>query len=197
MSLFSLGVFMDDTLVFIDAGFLSEVSKFIGNGKYIKFKIVDFVNNICKKEKLNCEKTFFYTAHPFQHDKPSELETKRQENYDKFKNNLIGENIIFREGRCQRLKIDGEFVYRQKGVDTLLTIDLARASLKYKNIKRLILVSNDSDFVPVIRDLQDEDNVKVILYTYFERGRKVRFSTSNDLIKNVYKYIKIRKEDFE
>ena len=48
--------FNEKTLVFIDAGFLSKLSKHFGNGNYLKFKIRNFVKNICIKESVFPEK---------------------------------------------------------------------------------------------------------------------------------------------
>jgi uncharacterized LabA/DUF88 family protein len=75
-------------------------------------------------------------------------------------------------------------------------MDLMKVPLKYNHIKKIILIASDSDFVPIINNLQTEENLKIILYTYFNRNRKSKFSTSNELIKSVFKYVKLTKEDF-
>jgi len=100
------------------------------------------------------------------------------------------------EGRCQRLKIDGEFIFKQKAVDVLLTMDLTNVPIKYPDVKKIILIATDSDFVPVVENLQSQ-KVKTILYTYYEKKRNTNFSRSNNLIKSVYKYVLLTKEDFE
>ena len=38
--------------------------------------------------------------------------------------------------------------------------------------------------------------IKITLYAYYEKGRKAKFSTSNELIKSVDKYVLLSKEDF-
>ena len=187
---------MDKTLVFIDDGFLSKLSKFFGDGRHLKLYRKKFANFLCSKENLICEKIFVYTSAPFQSPRITKEEVKRKEGYDRFIRSLLEENIIVREGRCQRLKIGNEFVFNQKGVDTLLTMDLMKVPLKYREIKRIILVASDSDFVPIIKDLQFEEGVEVVLYTYFDRNRKSKFSTSNELIKSAHKYVVLNKNDF-
>ena len=186
----------DKVLVFIDAGFLSKVSKRFGEGEYIKFKITDFVNNICSKGGYDCEKVFYYTAPPYHPNNPSKNEIYRKERYDFFKNLLVKDGIVVREGRCQRLKIDGRSVYRQKEVDSLMIIDMMSVLVDYPDIKKVILVSSDSDFVPVIEKLSRK-GVKTILYTYFSRKRDVDFSWSNDLIRSVWRYVKLERGDFD
>ncbi len=187
---------MENTLVFIDAGFLSKVSQNFGKGEYLSFDLFEFPKFIAKKQNLLCKKTFYYTAPPFISDKPSTEETKRKKNYDNFIGKLSkNKDFTIREGRVQRLKIDGDFVYKQKGVDSLAVIDLVNVVIDYPDVKKIIIIASDSDFVPVINNLKMR-GIKTILYTYYEKGRKAMFSTSNELIKSVYKYVLLTKEDF-
>lgn len=187
---------MDKTLVLIDAGFLSKLSRYLGNGQYLKYDLIEFSNKLAKKQNLDCDHIFYYTAPPFQSNKPSEEETKRFKSYEKFKSILSRNPLIsVREGRCQRLKIDGKFVYGQKGVDALVIIDLMSVPIKYKEVKKVILIANDSDFVPVVKTLK-ELGIGVILYTHYSKKRGSSFSRSNELLRTVSKYIQIKKEDF-
>ncbi len=189
---------MKDTIVFIDAGFLSKLSKHLGNGKYLKNNIINLSLIFSKKESLNCKHIFYYTAPPFQSSKPTKDENRRKENYDNFMKILSRNKIItIREGRCQRIKNkDGQIDYNQKGVDTFLTMDLMTVPIKHQNIKKIILIACDSDFVPVIENLNSL-GIKTILFTYFDKKRRSNFSTSNELIQTVSKYISITKEDFD
>jgi len=98
--------------------------------------------------------------------------------------------INIREGRCQ--KIDNTF--QQKGVDTLLTIDLSRIP-KMEGIFDVIVLTSDTDFVPVINDLF-EDKINVILAYFTDKKRKSGLSLSNHLWKACKDKIKIRKEYF-
>lgn len=99
------------TLVFIDAGFLSKLSKYFGGGKYLKYDLIQFCNNLAKKQNLFCEHIYYYTSPPFQSDNPVKEESERYRRYEKFRNVLSKNKIIsIREGRCQRLKRDGSFV---------------------------------------------------------------------------------------
>jgi len=186
---------LNSTLVFIDAGFLEKLSKYFGEGKYLKFDRFLFANNLAKKEKLKCEKIFYYTAPPFQSDNPTKEEEKRKEGYDKFVKNLRKNGIIIREGRCQRLKIDGNYFYNQKAVDILMAIDLMKVLLEYPKVRKIILIASDSDFVPVVEELF-EKGVKTILYTFYQKKRNAEFSRSNYLIKAVHKYKLLTKSDF-
>ena len=188
---------MSKTLIFIDAGFLSKLNLYFGGGKYIKYDLFELVKSFAKKEELEIENIFYYTAPPFISNTPTENESRRKENYDKFISKLsLRKNIIIREGRVQRLKENGKFKFTQKGVDTHLTMDLSKTPFKFSKVKKIILIACDSDFVPIIKDL-DFEGVKTILYTYYDKKRNSNFSRSNELSQNVLKQVLISKEDFE
>jgi len=189
--------YFSKTIVFIDAGFLSKLSKYFGKGNYINYDIIKLAENISRKNDLFCEKIFYYTAPPFQSENPSDDEKRRKDNYDNFVKKIT-ENlkIILREGRCQRLKLGGKFTYRQKGVDTLMAIDLVSIPLKFPKVKKIILIASDSDFVPVVKQL-DEFGIEIILYTYFTKRRDTNFSRSFHLVNAVSKYVRLTKEDFD
>jgi len=189
--------FSENTLVFVDAGFLSKLSKYFGNGKYLSYDVIRFSENLSKKENLNCIKIFYYTAPPFQSERPEKNEKLRKDNYDRFINKLKQQNdFIIREGRCQRIRVSSDdFKFCQKGVDTLMTMDLVSIPIKFPKIKRIILIACDSDFVPVINQLR-EFNLEIILYTYFTKRRNTNFSRSFHLINSVSRYVKLTKQDF-
>ena len=184
-------------LVFIDVGFLEKLSKYFGNGKYLKFDRILFAKNLSKKENSNCEEIFYYTAPPFQSEIPTKTEETLKKGYDKFVKKLLkNEKITLREGRCQRLKINGKFIYKQKAVDSLMIMDLMRLPIDYPTIKKIILIASDSDFVPIIKYLRKQ-KIEVILYTHYSKKRKSNLSRSNELLKIVNKYVEITKQDFE
>lgn len=187
----------EETLVFLDEGFIYKLSKYLGEGKSIRFDRVDFSEKLAEKEGLICKKIFYYNAPPFQSGVSTEEEERRKEGYDKFIRSMQKyDKIVIREGRVQRLKVGGQFVYKQKAVDSLAIIDLMKVPLKYKDVKKIILIASDSDFVPAVESLK-EFNINTVLYTYYEKKRNTNFSRSNELIKSVYKYVLLSKEDFE
>src|SRR3989344_8875551 len=182
-------------IVFIDNAYLLRLRNYFFK-QGLKYSIKNFVLNLAKKEGLSVEKIFFYDSPPFQSQYPSNDERKRKESYDKFTSYLRKDGIEIREGRTQRLKIGEEFIFKQKGVDMLLGIDMVGIEKDFPNIKNIVLLSGDSDFVPVVEKLKKQ-NISVILLTYFERNRTSSFSKSNKLISSVERCIKINKEDFE
>jgi len=188
---------LKDTLVLLDAGFLSKLSKHFGDGKYLKYNIIRFSKKIAENQNLSCKHLFYYTAPPFQCGKPTKEESDRYRKYEKFIKKLSkNKDISVREGRCQRLKINDKFIYKQKAVDTLVVMDMMKVPIEHKDINKIILIASDSDFVPIVKQLE-KMGIKTILYTYYQKGRTARFSTSNELIKSVYKYVLLTKQDFD
>ncbi len=188
---------MEDCLVIIDSGFLSKLSKYLGGGKHLVYDIIKFSKNLSTKQILNCKKIFYVTAPPFQGTPPTKDESNRKIKYDKFIYKLKKNSMIkVEEGRVQKIKeSDRNIIYSQKGVDTLLIMRLSFVPIDFHNIKKIILVSSDTDFCPVIEELKLK-GIDVILYSYHEKIRDAKFSISNHLIKCCSKYIRLSKEDF-
>ncbi len=186
---------MEEAIVFIDAGYLSFISRFFGNGKHLKFKIEKFSENLAKQRSLNCKKIYYYTAPPYQSPKPNEKENKRKANYDKFIEKLrnVKPQIIIREGRCQK---DEKGLYHQKGVDTILTMDLLK-SAQSKEAKNFILLTADTDFVPVMAEIQKDHGINLILAYFTDKRRKSAFSLSNHLWDSCKNKILINKGHFQ
>lgn len=184
---------MKSTIILIDAGYLSHISKHFGKNKPLKYKIEDFAVNLCKDLNLKCKEIYFYIAPPFQSPKPTKEENKRKANYDKFISKLkrVKPKVNVKEGRLQ--KIDNTFT--QKGVDTLMTMDLLKIGQK-KEVESVVIITADTDFVPIIKDVRKESGLKVILAYFTDRKRKSAFSLSNHLWKVVDRKILIKKEHF-
>ena len=180
--------------VFIDNAYLIRLKNYFFKRKF-KYNLRNFVLNITKKNNFSVEKIFIYDAPPFQTENPSKEENKKKENYDRFSSIFKKQRILLREGRTQRLKVGNKFIYKQKGVDMLLGIDAVSAKNDFPNINRIVLLTGDSDFVPLVEKLK-KLNMPVFLWTYFDRIRKSPFSKSNYLIQSVGEYHKLTKEDF-
>jgi uncharacterized LabA/DUF88 family protein len=188
---------MDDTLVFVDDGFFGLVKKHFQEKSLKKNKYLQSFRNICKKENLNLKHLFIYTCPPYQSSKPTSKEDFLMSKYQNMTKMLKRKNwISVREGRCQRtLNKEGKFDYCQKGVDALVILDMYDFKEMYPNINKIILIASDSDFVPVIERMKQK-GINIILYTYFDRVRRSRFSTSNQLLKVVSKWVKLTAGDF-
>ena len=135
---------------------------------------------------------YFYTAPPYVSSNPVPDEIGRKSKYDRFIGKLRTiPNFFVREGRLQ--KINGEFT--QKGVDTLLTMDLMTAPFE-RNVRKIVVLACDTDFVPVLQSLRDR-GIEVILYYYSDFVRRSEFSMSNYILTACDKPVLLQKEDFE
>ena|SRR3989338_4929077 len=183
-----------ETILFIDEGYLSSISKFFGRGKPLKNYIEIFAQKLARERKLLCKKIYFYTAPPYQSPKPTREENERKAKYDFFITKLksVKLEIVIREGRCQK---DEKGQFHQKGVDTLLTMDLLKIAQK-KEISAIILLTSDTNFVPIIQDIRAEHKIKVILAYFTDRKRKSSLSLSNHLWQACDEKILVRKEHF-
>jgi uncharacterized LabA/DUF88 family protein len=180
---------MDKTIVLIDGGFLSKLQKHLGEkGKRIKIDHIKFSKLIAKKQGLFFKHMFYYYAPPFQDAIPTEEQKIRKGGYEKFKAVMLkNKEITYREGRVQRLfNADGTENYKQKGVDTLVVMDMMDLEHHHPDVKTVILIACDSDFVPIIKHLR-KHGIDVILVTYFERKRDTSFSRCNELMQAVSK----------
>lgn len=182
-----------DTAVFIDAAYLSKIAYHLGGGTYLNYNIHQLAINIAKSKGLWCEDIYYYTAPPYQSAIPSADEAERKRKYDKFIQKISSKKPTtwIREGRCQ--KIDGKF--KQKGVDTLLNLDLMRIAQR-REFKNIILITADTDCVPTINMLKQDYNIDIILAFYTDKKRKSSFSMSNELWKVCSGHVLIKKTDF-
>lgn len=117
---------LPDVFVFIDNAYLIRLKNYFFKEKF-NYSLKKFIENLARKNNLSVRKIYLYDAPPFQSREPDERENKMKEDYDKFIASFKKEDIVVREGRTQRLKTGNSFVYRQKGVDMLLGIDMVGA----------------------------------------------------------------------
>ena len=169
---------MESACVFIDGRYLLKVAKHFFGDNPPTYDINQFGINLAKKQDLICTDRSYYIAPPYQDPKPNPDQRRRKANHDRFVNALNKiSGFTVKEGRCQRLS-DG---YHQKGVDTLITMDLLSVAIK-GDVNKIILFACDTDFVPIIKKIKDEFDIKVILYYYSDFVRGSKFSMSNHLI---------------
>ena len=189
---------MEDCLVLVDRGFFKLVKKEFEIKTRMKFGFLDTFKKICKSENLGLKHLFIYDAPPFQSKIPTLEEKKLKKKYDSIKKRFDKKRwITLREGRCQKIFNEKrQLVFNQKGVDAWIVADLCLFKEDFPNISKIILISSDSDFAPIIKMIQEKKNIEVMLYTYFENNRKSKFNCSNHLIKSCAKYRKLKLGDF-
>lgn len=140
--------------VFVDGGYLDKLLEYHGR---IRINYATFSDALVDKDQR--VRTYYYHCPPWQPALPTLQDSARLSGYQKFASKLNSlPNFEVREGRLQKI---GE-KFQQKGVDIQLAVDLLRLSL-LKGIDKAILVTGDSDFVPVVNAVK-EVGVNVALH---------------------------------
>ena len=70
-------------------------------------------------------------------------------------------------------------------------------SCKEKGIKTVVVLACDTDFVPVLTKLRNEDGIRVILAYFIDLKRRSLFSMSNHILTVCDKKFMISKEHFD
>ena len=186
---------MENTYVFLDAGYLSKVARHLYQNSYPKYCIKQFANTLAKSKSLWCKEAFLYLGESYQSpSNPSQEDIKRRAKQKGFIQALSSiPNLTIRQGRCQK---DDTGKYHQKGVDTWLTMDLLSLE-NCKDIKKIIVFICDTDFVPILQKLRDEKKISIIIAYYSDFIRGSDFSMSNHLWNVADDKILIDKSFFE
>lgn len=163
---------MSKSILFIDGeNFLHKIEEVIekeSKGKKL-FEAIEIDLNKLFKESLkgiSLSQKIFYGAklhyHPDTPKKSQEL-IKLQR---KLINNLKKQNFDFiMSGNVRGQKLNGKVIFREKGVDVKIAVDLVSFACD-KTLKTAILCSSDSDLQPAITELRKR---KVeIIYLGFE-----------------------------
>ncbi len=189
---------MEDCFIFVDNGFFKLAKRELGRKNKKKLSFFKVFRNIAKREDCKIKRLFFYDAPPYQSKNPSEIENRLKKNYDRFARMIKSKGwISFNEGSCIRVRLPrGKDFFTQKGVDALMIMDMYECAMESAEVSKMILIASDSDFVPVVKKMREKGK-EIILYSYFDRIRDSKFSTSNQLLNSVSKWNQLRVEDFE
>ncbi len=145
------------TAVFIDGGYLNEVMKDYP-AKQLNFE--KFSLELCQKELF---RTYYYHSLPFEPVNPTFEEHDKIHKANKFYTILRHiPRYEVRLGKLICIKENNIVSFAQKQVDILFAIDLLSLAIKGK-ITKAILVTGDSDFVPVVKIAKDE-GISVCLF---------------------------------
>jgi uncharacterized LabA/DUF88 family protein len=142
--------------VFVDGGYLDKVLYALG---HIRPDYLRFSDKVCRGSERF--RTYYYHCMPHQSNPATDDERGRYASMDKFVHSLRRlTRFEVSLGRLQRIDND----YRQKGIDTLLSIDLVELAATGQ-IGKAILVSGDSDFVPAIKRAKAKGVIVELFYS--------------------------------
>ena len=168
-----------DAILFIDgSNFYYNAKQLIDENRRIDFNCLAIF--ICDKFGLNLKQIRYYNAVPDIKD-----DKELYYNHLKFLDNLKKDNIIVRTRKLKYIKSIKTKI--EKGVDVLISSDMIRKTLVDKECKVCILVSGDSDFIPVM------ETIKMAGFEVIVCCPKTGFS--NELRQGKFRYLILNKED--
>lgn len=148
--------------IFIDGAYFEKILKHDYAGQRINFQKLSDILSGDKKETL---RTYYYHCEPYQSSPPSTIERRMLSNKQKFFNYLSRlPRYEVKKGRLEYRGTDqnGKKIFRQKGVDTLLSIDMVSLGAT-RQISDVILLAGDSDYVPAVETVKPF-GINIILY---------------------------------
>jgi uncharacterized LabA/DUF88 family protein len=147
--------------VFIDGGYFEKIIKNEFGEVIIDFKrLVEVLT-----EGRELLRTYYYNCLPYQSTLPTPEESERFAKKERFFSYLRRlPRFYVRLGKLAYRGIgsDGQKDFEQKGIDTLLSIDMVNLAAT-KQVSNIILLAGDSDYIPAVEVVKTH-GVGVILY---------------------------------
>ena len=177
---------MFDTVILIDGAYFEKAKKNLGINSSID--LVKFSDKLCGTGKRF--RTYYYDALPWMPpENPTERDKDRLRKKQRFLQKL---NLLPKfEVRLGKLEKRGPSDFKQKGVDVLISIDLVNFAWS-DDIKNIILVAGDSDFLPAVKMAKNIDTLITLCYADVGTTK-----VHNSIFENVDERIKMNKHFFE
>lgn len=178
---------MPKTILFIDGeNFIYKVEQALKEQGINKHKIDLALINLSElfKESLksfNISRKIFYNAKLHFHKDTPRKSGELIKLQRKLRNALINQGYEFIiAGNVRAQKVDGKVVFREKGVDVKIAVDLVSLACD-KKLDTAILCSSDSDLQPAIAELRKR-KVKIVYLGFETNPNKGLVYTTNKTI---------------
>jgi uncharacterized LabA/DUF88 family protein len=170
-----------DAILFIDgSNFYHNSKTLIDESKRIDFNLL--AQFICNNFDLKLREIRYYNAVP-DISENNEIYYNHLEFLDKLKNN----NITVKTRKLKYIK--SLKIKIEKGVDVLIASDMIRKTLVEKECKVCVLISGDSDFIPVMEIIKDAGYEVIVC--------SPKYGFSNELRQGKFRYLVLKQEDLE
>jgi len=182
---------MDKTILFIDGeNFRYKVEEVLEAEKVHK-DAVDFASINLQQLVLTVfagqriAKKFFYAARMRQHKETMEKSKELIQAQRRLKNNLERQGFTYIQAgnvRAQTVRVgkETELVFREKGVDVKLAVDMVSMAAD-KQMNKAIICSSDSDLQPAIAALQ-KNKVRVVYLGFQLNPNKGLMYTADEVV---------------
>ena len=178
---------MPKTILFIDGeNFIYKVEQVLKEEGIDKNKIDIASINLNKlfEESLRgftLSRKIFYNARLHFHKETSKKSEELIKLQRKLRNTLVKQGYEFIiAGNVRAQKIDGKIVFREKGVDVKIAVDLVSFACD-KKLDKAILCSSDSDLQPAIAELRKR-KIEVVYLGFETNPNKGLAYTTNKTI---------------
>ncbi len=181
-----------DTILFIDGeNFIHKLEEVLKSKNIDKEKIDMASLNFnalfalpLKDYKIS--KKIFYSAKLHFFEETGQKSNKLIEIQRKLKNNLIKQGfefIIAGHVRRQKVKVDRKegFVFKEKGVDVRIAVDLVALSCD-KKLKTAILCSSDSDLQPAVKEVRKRGTKIIYLGFELNPNKGLTYTTNRTIL---------------
>lgn len=173
---------MEKTILFIDGeNFRHKVESILDKQKtkgLIRLENLDFSSLIKSVLNIKLSDKIYYAAkvhfHPETPKKSTELVTSQRN----LKTKLEKQGFTFIiSGNVRPQRIDSKIIFREKGVDVKISVDLVSLACD-KKLNTAILCSSDSDLQPAITEIKRR-GVKVVYLGFEDQPNKGLMYTCN------------------
>lgn len=175
---------MENIVLFIDGeNFIHKLEDVIKDRKLRISKIdiasIDF-NKLFEKplQDFKPGRKIFYAAKLRMHQETPKKSSELIRFQRKLRNTLINQGFEFIiAGNVRGQNVSGKLVFKEKGVDVKIAVDMVSMSCD-KKVKLVILCSSDSDLQPAIKEVKDRD-VEVVYLGFELNPNKGMTATTN------------------
>ncbi len=178
---------MSNTVLFIDGeNFLHKIEEVLKMQRIKKQKVdmakVDFTKLFTQTlENLQVSRKIFYAAKLHVHPETKEKSENLVKFQRKLRNSLLSQRFEFiMAGNVRGQKVGNKIIFREKGVDVKIAVDLVSFAAD-KLITTAIICSSDSDLQPAVQELKKR-NVEVIYLGFEINPNKGLAVTTNRMI---------------
>ncbi len=179
---------MSKIILFIDGeNFINKIEEVLKEEKIDKRKIdlasIDF-NKLLKEplKGFDISRKIFYAAKLHFHPETKEKSIELIKFQRKLRNNLIGQGYEFiLAGNVRGQKVDGKIIFREKGVDVRIAVDLVTLACDGK-LETAILCSSDSDLQPAIKEASSRKTKVVYLGFENNPNKGLSFTTEKTIL---------------
>lgn len=178
---------MNKTVIFIDGeNFFYKIKKIVDSSKIKQKKDISKISlDAILKEILNSydiDSKKYYAAKLHIHPKTKEKSQKLINSQRSLFNNLKKENydvVIF--GNVRGQEVNGKVIFKEKGVDVKIAVDLVSFAYS-KKIKTAIICSSDSDLQPAVYELKKLKVKTVYVGFQSEPNRGLIYTTDKNIL---------------